>query len=111
MTSIRLPYVQEYRDRHGKVRRYFRRPGFKRVTLPGTPGSPQFMSAYEAALSAERPSIGRKHKDGTIGDLVVSFYRSAYFENLKPRSQRVYRLVLDKFSQEDGHRLVRDVLP
>jgi integrase len=109
MTSIRLPYVQEYRDRHGKARRYFRRPGFKRVALRGTPGSPQFMTAYEAALAAERLPIGRKHKDGTIGDLVASFYRSAYFENLKPRSQRVYRLVLEKFSQEDGHRLVCDM--
>ena len=85
MTSIRLPYIQEYRDRYGKVRRYFRRPGFKRVTLPGTPGSPQFMAAYEAALSSERPTIGRKHKDGTIGDLVAGFYRSAAFENLAPR--------------------------
>jgi integrase len=109
MTSIRLPYVQEYCDRYGKVRRYFRRAGFKRVALPGTPASPQFMAAYEAALAAERPAIGRKHGEGTIGDLVVSFYRSPYFENLKPRSQRVYRLVLDKFSQEDGHRLVRDM--
>ena len=109
MTSIRLPYVQEYRDRHGKERRYFRRPGFKRVALQGTPGSLQFMAAYEAALAAERQPIGRKHKDGTIGDLVANFYRSAYFENLKPRSQRVYRLVLEKFSQEDGHRLVRDM--
>jgi integrase len=109
MTSIRLPYIQEYQDRHGKVRRYFRRPGFKRVVLPGTPGSPQFMAAYEAALSAERPPIGRRHREGTIGDLVTGFYRSAYFENLKPRSKRVYRLVLDKFAQEDGHRLVRDM--
>ena len=109
MTSIRLPYVQEYRDRHGKTRRYFRRPGYKRVPLPGTPGSPQFIAAYEAALAAERPPIGRKHGEGTIGDLVVSFYRSAYFENLKPQSQRLYRLVLDKFAQEDGHRLVHDM--
>ena len=84
MTMIKLPYVQEYRDRHGKVRRYFRRPGYKRVALPGTPGSPAFKSAYESALAAERPPIGRKHKDGTIGDLVLSFYRSPYFENLKP---------------------------
>jgi integrase len=76
------------------------------VALPGTPGSPLFMAAYEAALSAECLPIGRKHKDGTIGDLVVSFYKSPYFENLKPRS---YRLVLDKFAQEDGHRLVRDM--
>jgi integrase len=109
MTSIRLPYIQEYRDRYGKVRRYFRRPGFKRVALPGTPGSQQFMAAYEAALAAERPPIGRKHKDGTISDLVMGFYRSAYFENLKPRSKKVYRLILDRFSREDGHRLVRDM--
>jgi integrase len=109
MTSIRLPYVQEYLDRHRTPRRYFRRPGYKRVTLPGTPGSPQFMAAYQAALAAERPPIGRKHGEGTIGDLVVSFYKSPYFENLKPKSQRLYRLVLDKFRQEDGRRLVRDM--
>jgi integrase len=109
MTSIRLRYVQEYRDRLGKIRRYFRRPGFKRVTLPGTPGSPEFMAAYESALVDERLPIGRRHSDGTIGDLVAAFYRSSFFENLKPQSQRVYRLVLDKFSQEDGHRLVRDM--
>ena len=109
MTTIRLLYIQQYRDRHGKVRRYFRRPGFKRVALPGAPGSPQFMAAYKAALSAERPPIGRKHKEGTIGDLVMGFYRSAYFENLKPRSQRVYRLVFDRFARQDGHRLVRDM--
>src|SRR5262249_7740009 len=109
MTSIRLPYVQEYRDRFGKPRRYFRRPGFKRVTLPGTPGSPQFMMAYQTALAAERPPIGRKHKDGTVGDLVTSFKRSAYFENLKPGSQRGYRRILDQFAEKDGHRLVRDM--
>jgi integrase len=109
MTMIKLQYVQEYRDRHGKVRRYFRRPGYKRVSLPGTPGSPAFKAAYEGALAAERPPIGRRHGEGTIGDLVVSFYKSPYFENLKPGSQRVYRLVLDKFAEEDGHRLVRDM--
>lgn len=109
MTSIRLPYVQEYRDRHGKVRRYFRRPGFKRAALPGTPGSPQFMAAYEAALANERLLIGRRHKDGTVGDLVASFYRSAPFENLKPSSQRAYRHILERFAEKDGHRLVRDM--
>jgi integrase len=109
MTMIKLPYVQEYRDRHGKVRRYFRRPGYKRVALPGTPGSPAFNAAYESALVAERPLIGEKPGEGTICDLVTSFYRSPYFENLKPQSQRLYRLVLDKFAEQDGHRLVRDM--
>jgi hypothetical protein len=109
MTSIRLPYIQEYRDRAGKVRRYFRRPGFKRVCLPGVPGSPQFMSAYEAALANGSAPVGRSHREGTIAALVVSFYKSQFFDNLKPQSRRVYRLILDNFSREDGHRLVSDM--
>jgi integrase len=109
VTKIRLPYIQEYRDRTGKVRRYFRRPGFERVALPGVPGSPQFMSAYEAAMATGSKPVGRNHREGTIGALVVGFYKSTSFDNLKPRSKRVYRLILDKFSQEDGHRLVRDM--
>ena len=47
MTRIRLKYVQEFADRKtGSVFRYFRRPGFPRVRLPGLPGSAEFMEAY-----------------------------------------------------------------
>jgi integrase len=109
MTSIRLPYIQEYRDRTGKTRRYFRRPGAKRVPLPGVPGSAEFMSAYEAAMASKAAPVGGNHPEGTIAALVVGFYKSSSFENLKPGSKRVYRLILDKFRQEDGHRLVRDM--
>jgi hypothetical protein len=49
MTRIRLPFVNEFRDRHGKIRRYFRRPGRKSVPLSGLPGSSEFMAAYQAA--------------------------------------------------------------
>jgi site-specific recombinase XerD len=41
--------------------------------------------------------------------LVARFCRSAAFTNLAPSSQKAYRLILDKFSREDGHRLVRDM--
>jgi integrase len=110
VSKINLPYVQEYRDCRGKVRRYVRRPGKPRVPLPGIPGSAEFMAAYESAIAANAPLPGAgRHKEGTIGALVVGFYRSALFANLKPSSQRPYRLVLDKFAQEDGHRLVRDM--
>jgi hypothetical protein len=53
-----LAYVKTYRDRHGKVRRYFRRPGFKPIPLPGLPGSAEFMQAYQAALEGGEPRIG-----------------------------------------------------
>jgi hypothetical protein len=51
------------------------------------------MAANHAAMAAEPPPIDRKHGEGTVGDVVVSFYKSPYFENLKPNSQRLYRLV------------------
>src|SRR5262249_12964019 len=50
-----------------------------------------------------------RHKEGTIGYLVSRFYRSAAFTNLAPSSQKAYRIVLDKFATEDGHRLARDM--
>src|SRR5215472_3959397 len=57
MTRIRLQYVHEYLDRHGRARRYFRRPGFKRIPLPGAPGSDEFMTAYQLALAGQPPRI------------------------------------------------------
>jgi hypothetical protein len=50
MTRIKLRYVNEFIDRHGKPRYYFRRPGSRSVKLPGLPGSIEFMDAYQAAL-------------------------------------------------------------
>jgi integrase len=108
MTSIRMKYVKQYRDRTGKLRHYLRHPHSPRVPLPGPPGSRQFMAAYEAGLAAPE-SKKRNHKDGTIGDLVAGFYQSSGFKNLAPSSQQRYRLVLDKFARKDGHRLVRDM--
>ena len=108
MTMIKLDYVKEYRDRHGKVRRYLRHKGKPSIPLPGLPGSDEFMAAYRdglVAISKSKP----KHGDGTIGSLVIGFYQSSGFNNLAPSSQKRYRLVLDKFASEDGHRLVRDM--
>ena len=108
MTMIKLQYVKEYIDKTGKVRRYLRRKGKPSIPLPGLPGSADFMAAYEAGLTAiVKPKP--RHSDGTIGSLVLSFYQSSAFSNLAASSQQRYRLVLDKFAAEDGHRLVRDM--
>ncbi len=55
VTVIRIPYVKAYIDRHGYVRRYFRKRGCKPVLLPGAPGSAEFMAAYQIALGAPAP--------------------------------------------------------
>ena len=73
MTKIRLAYVQEF-IRHGIVRRYFRKAGCKRVTLPGVPGSPEFNAAYERALASLPKS--ETTTEGSIGALVAAYYKS-----------------------------------
>src|SRR5262249_35077594 len=108
MTKIRLPYIHEYRDRHGRPRRYVRRPGSRRVALPGLPGSPEFMQVYQDAMTGPlvRP---RAPKAGTLGALAAEFFGSTEFANLRPSSQATYRLALSPVLAMDGHRLVRDL--
>lgn len=50
MARMVLRYVEEFIDRHGKVRRYFRRGGKRVCRLPGLPGSAEFMAAYQTAV-------------------------------------------------------------
>ena len=111
MAQITLPYVHEYRDRHGKIRRYFRRSGLPRVPLIGAPGSPEFMAAYQAATSGLPPAPQSGNGPGTFGGLVTDYYRSPEFANLRPSSQRVYRLILGGLVEQHGYRLVRDLEP
>ena len=108
MTLLKLPYVKAYRDRHGRVRRYFHRRGSPDVALPGAVGSPEFLVAYQAA-SGTPSKPPNPHAAGTLAKLVTDYYRSAEFVNLKPASQRLYRLCLDPIAKRDGHRLVRDM--
>jgi enterobacteria phage integrase len=111
MARIKLRYVNEYRDRHGKLRRYFRRPGSRSIPLLGLPGSIEFMSAYQAALAvkAPPPPSPRHVIGGSLAALVAGYLRSADFANLSPTSQYSYRLALKPILGAHGHRLVRDL--
>ena len=107
MTFLRLKYLKVYRDRHGTVRRYFRRRGQKDLPLKGDPGTTEFMAAYQAAFNTTAPAVDEA-KAGTFGRLIADYLRSAGFANLKPSSQKLYKLVLDRIADRHGHRLVRD---
>ena len=55
MAKIRLRFVNSFVNKNskdGRARYYFRRPGLKAVSLPGIPGSEEFMAAYGAALAS-----------------------------------------------------------
>jgi integrase len=111
VTKLRLAFVHEYRDRHGRLRRYFRRKGQRQVPLPGLPGSAEFMAAYQMALGGSPAPQLPKQSHGTIDGLVTGFYRSAEFSNLAASSQKTYRAVLEDLREVHGDRLVHDLPP
>jgi hypothetical protein len=105
MTRIKLDYVLEYADRHGKVRRYFRRRGCKQTALPGIPGSDEFMAAYQRALAqAGPPEIGaRRFNPKSMHALITSYLKSdAFTKALAPETQRMRRNILDRFRTKHG---------
>ncbi len=106
VANLKLTYVNEYRDRTGKLRRYFRRKGKQLGPLPGEVGSEEFMTAY-AAFLAEQPAAAKTtlHAD-SLAKLIVDYYGSPLFTNLKPSSRQLYRYALDPVSKAHGHRSV-----
>jgi integrase len=111
MTRIKLRYVNEFIDRHGRPRYYFRRPGSRSVKLPGLPGSIQFMDAYQAALAtvAPPPSSSKHVIHGSLAEVTAGYFRSAAFANIEGSSQRLYQIALKPVLEAHGHRLVRDL--
>ena len=101
---LKLKYVNEYRDRTGKLRRYFRRGG-TRGPLPGEIGSDAFMSAYQGFLGGK--PIPTMKITGSLGLLITEFYASRAFRNLKPSSKRTYRAALEPLAKVHGHRTAR----
>jgi integrase len=110
MTRLRLQYIHRFRDRHGKVRHYFRRDGFRRVPLPGLPGSDQFMAAYQAALAGDTapklPIGATRTRPGTVSALVVSYYSSSEFRTLSEATRATYRGIIERFRAEHGDKRV-----
>jgi integrase len=109
MANLPLKYVQQFVDRHGHPRFYFRRPGFKRIALPGMPGSSEFMAAYAEALAAGEPEppVGLRHiRPGTINALAVSYFNSRDFRKLASSTQSGYRGIIDRLCKVDGDKPV-----
>lgn len=103
MTTLTLKYINRYKDRHGRVRHYYRRPGYERSPLPGEPGSAEFMAAYQAAHAATRDKGEERTKPGTVDELIVGFYKSNAWNELDALTHKTYRSILDRFRKAYGH--------
>lgn len=108
---IRLPkYVHGFNDRHGKPRFYLRRPGRKRVALPGLPWSTEFMDLYQAALNDAAPVVVvgiNRSKQGSVAEAVARYLGSIVFAELAPSTQAMRRAILERFRVEHGDKRIR----
>ena len=110
LATVRLKYVNIFKDRHGKPRAYYRHNG-RSVPLKGEPGSPEFMEAYKAELKKDEkhqaPGGSRsKSKKRTIDALTDIYFNSPEYLRLKPGTQKAYKSSLKGFLDAHGHRSV-----
>jgi site-specific recombinase XerD len=107
----KLPrYTHGYVDQHGKPRFYLRRPGHKKIPLPGLPWSPEFMEARDAALKGEEGKIdigANRTVAGSVNAALVSYYRSSGFtKSLAESTQQTRRAVLERFREDHGEKRI-----
>jgi integrase len=100
------PNVHEYRDRHGKLRRYFRKRGHPQIALKGKPRSIEFITAYNAALaSLTLPEIGKQRSaPGSLSAAIANYYTHNRFRALAPTTQKMRRAILERLRAEHGEK-------
>lgn len=95
-----LPYVQRFRDRHGRLRFYYRRGGTRKALPDPADGMGAFLDAYRAAAD-DRPHTPR-HAAGTMAALMAEYQGSPEFRSLKPKSRKLYMRVIDFLGARPG---------
>lgn len=108
--AVRLRHVHRARHRDGRARYLLRIPGARAVTLPGEPGSPEFMDAYHAALAkAAAPPQGSA--PGSLDALAASYYASAAYAGLRASTKAAYRRLVEELRTGYGTRPIRFLEP
>jgi integrase len=105
MSDIPSRYYYEDKDRHGNVRRYFRKRGQRKVRIRAEPGTEEFHRKFAAALKGLRdepivPKAPEKALPGSLRWLVEKYYVSAAFNELEGSTRDVRRRLLDNLCRE-----------
>jgi len=101
------PYVECWRDRHGKVRIYFRKNRGPRIPLPAAIGSAEFNAAYHAAVTGQiaiNCDRWEDAKQSTIGALIISYLRSPGYQSLRGTTKKGYASRIETLRKHHGHR-------
>jgi enterobacteria phage integrase len=101
------PFVERWRDRHGRVRVYFRKGKGQRTALPSSIGSDDFNTAYQAAYNGQTASKRERRapaQPGSIGALIESYLRSPAYIALRATTKAGYATTIRILREVHGHR-------
>jgi integrase len=113
--------IEANRNRHGRLRWYFRRPdkkGAPRVRLPDTYGSLEFEAAWRACMAGQPlplppgqgPAPGaRRASRGSLGWLIALYLASPAFIGNRASTQRPRRTMLEKLAVSKGQVDIEDI--
>ncbi len=109
---LRIKYVTSYLDRHGRRWWRFRRKGFQEAQTSLQLGTVAWSEWYAAACASKAPAIGSDRTvPGTINDLIVRYYQSTEFSQLRPSTRSTYRGELERFRQAHGSKPIARLEP
>ena len=100
-------YVEQWRDRHGQLRTYFRKGKGPRISLPNDTKSDDFARQYGRAMATlpettKRPVAMRD----TIAGLIASYKASDKYVELRDTTKKGYASRLKTLQNQHGHRSV-----
>lgn len=108
MNKLLPKYASAFKDRHGKERVRLRRTGWQTLYVQAEPGTPEFTQEYRdwEKNGKVKPGADRV-APGTFDDLIVRFYKSGTWSDLKVTTRETYRGELERFRKKYGGRKVR----
>jgi integrase len=112
--------VECNRNRHGRLRWYFRKDrDAPRIRLPDSYGSDLFERAWRAAVAGHplpltqdgpgAPMGGRRVSRGSLDWLIRLYLQSDEFKTGRPTTQRIRRGVLEKLAADKGSVSIEDI--
>ena len=107
-TRIKVTNLERFRDRHGKIRLYYRQGKGPRTALRGPVGSSEFFEDYLAAAGkAEKEPKG----PNSLEWLVRRYYTCRAYKELGADTRRVRQQILDRFCLQHGAKRFRHLQP
>jgi hypothetical protein len=110
LSPIDLRYYYEDTDRHGNVRRYFRKrvegtKKYLKVRIRAEPGTEEFHRQFAVAIKGAkaqpiRPATAEKTAPNSLRWLVEKYYASAPYKALEGSTRDVRRRLLDNLCLE-----------